>query len=83
VLLCLSTSGNARNVRLAAVAAKARGALVIGLTGQGGGRLAKYVDLLLDVPEWETYRVQEMHLPLYHALCAMLEAELFGEGEGR
>ena len=83
VLLCLSTSGNARNVRLAALAAKARGATVIGLTGQGGGKLAKHVDLLLDVPEWETYRVQELHLPLYHALCAMLEAEMFGEGEAR
>ncbi len=83
VLLCLSTSGNARNVRLASVAAKARGALVIGMTGQGGGKLATHVDLLLDVPEWETYRVQEMHLPLYHALCAMLEAEMFGEDEGR
>lgn len=81
VLMCLSTSGNARNVRLAAVAAKVRGAVVIGLTGQGGGKLAKHVDLLLDVPAWETYRVQEMHLPLYHALCAMIEAEMFGEDE--
>jgi D-sedoheptulose 7-phosphate isomerase len=81
VLLCLSTSGNAKNVRLAAVAARARGAAVIGLTGRGGGQLAKHVDLLLDVPERETYRVQELHLPLYHALCAMVEADLFGEGE--
>jgi D-sedoheptulose 7-phosphate isomerase len=82
VLLCLSTSGNAKNVRLAAVAARARGAAVIGLTGRGGGQLTKHVDLLLDVPERETYRVQELHLPLYHALCAMVEADLFGEGEG-
>ena len=83
VLLCLSTSGNAWNVQLAALAAKARGATVIALTGKGGGKLAKHVDLLLDVPESETYKVQELHLPLYHALCAMLEAELFGEGEIR
>ena len=83
VLLCLSTSGNARNVRFAALAAKARGATVIGVTGQGGGKLANHVDLLLDVPECETYKVQELHLPLYHALCAMLEAEMFGEGEIR
>jgi len=79
-LWCLSTSGNAENVRLAAVAARARGAFVIGLTGKGGGKLAEHVDILLDVPERETYRVQELHLPLYHALCAMLEAEMFGEG---
>jgi len=83
VLLCLSTSGNAKNVRLAAIAARARGAAVIGLTGRGGGKLAAHVDLLIGVPERETYRVQELHLPLYHALCAMVEADLFEEGEGR
>jgi D-sedoheptulose 7-phosphate isomerase len=83
VLLGITTSGNARNVRRAAIAAKARGASVIGLTGQGGGKLAAHVDILLDVSERETYRVQELHLPLYHALCAMLEAEMFGEGEGK
>ncbi len=81
VLLGLSTSGNAGNVIFAAVAAKARGAFVIGLTGAGGGALKRHVDILLDVPERETYRAQELHLPLYHALCAMLEAEMFGEGE--
>jgi D-sedoheptulose 7-phosphate isomerase len=81
VILCLSTSGNAKNVISAAVAAKARGAFVIALTGAGGGALARHADILLDVPERETYRAQELHLPLYHALCAMLEAEMFGEGE--
>ena len=81
VLLGISTSGNARNVRLAALAAKARGARVIGLTGQGGGRLAPLCDVLLDVPETETYRVQEKHLPVYHALCMMLEAAMFGGEE--
>lgn len=82
VLLGLSTSGNAGNVICAAIAARARGALVIGLTGMGGGALKRHADILLAVPERETYRVQELHLPLYHALCAMLEAEMFGEGEG-
>ena len=81
VLMGLSTSGNAGNVVCAAVAARARGATVIGLTGMGGGVLKRHADILLDVPERETYRVQELHLPLYHALCAMLEAEMFGEGE--
>jgi D-sedoheptulose 7-phosphate isomerase len=80
VLLGLSTSGNAGNVILAAIAARARGAFVIGLTGEGGGALKRHVDILLGVPERETYRAQELHLPLYHALCAMLEAEMFGEG---
>ena len=78
----LSTSGNAKNVIYAAVAAKARGATVIGLTGTGGGALSRHADILLTVPERETYRVQELHLPLYHALCAMLEAEMYGEVEG-
>lgn len=82
VLMGLSTSGNAKNVIYAAVAAKARGALVIGLTGTGGGLLSRHADILLTVPERETYRIQELHLPLYHALCAMLEAEMYGEVEG-
>ena len=56
VLLGISTSGNARNVRLAALAAKARGAKVIALTGQGGGKLAAVCDLLVDVTQTETYR---------------------------
>lgn len=68
ILLCISTSGNARNVRLAAIAARARGARVIGLTGENGGKLAAYCDLCLAAPARETYRVQELHLPVYHAL---------------
>lgn len=80
VLLGISTSGNAQNVYLAAVAAKARGAKVIGLTGQGGGRLAALCDVLVNVPETETYRVQEKHLPVYHALSMMLEQAIFEGG---
>jgi len=81
VFLGISTSGNAENVRLAALAAKCRGAKIIGLTGAGGGRLAPLCDVLLAVPETETFRVQELHLPVYHCLCAMLEEAFFGEGE--
>ena len=78
VLLCISTSGNARNCCLAAQTARALGVEVIALTGAGGGRLAELSDFLIAVPERETYLVQQMHLPLYHALCARLEARFFG-----
>ena len=77
VLIGITTSGNAQNVRNAAKAAHAKGAKVIGLTGEGGGKLAAECDVLLDVPERETYKVQEMHLALYHRLCAEVEAEFF------
>jgi len=78
VLLGISTSGNAVNVCAAAIAAKARGAKVMGLTGETGGRLKPYCDVCLAAPEQETYRVQELHLPIYHALCIALEQEMFG-----
>ena len=81
VLLCISTSGNARNVRLAAIAARAKGAKVVGLTGETGGRLAPYCDVCVRVPEQETWRVQELHLPVYHALCAALEQAMYGGGQ--
>ena len=80
VLLAITTSGNSRNVLLAAMTAKSLGMRVIGLTGQDGGRLAALADLMLCVPERETFKIQELHLPLYHALCAMLEARAFGGG---
>jgi len=76
-LICISTSGNAENVIMAAKTAKALGIKVIGMTGITGGNLAEHCDLLLNVPENETMYVQELHLPLYHGLCAMLEAEFF------
>jgi len=78
VLLGISTSGNAVNVCAAAIAAKARGARVIGLTGETGGRLAKLCDICLKAPTHETYRIQELHLPMYHALCIAVEQEMFG-----
>lgn len=77
VLIGISTSGNARNVHLACQVARVRGLRIIGLTGAGGGRLAGIADLCLRVPETETYKVQELHLPVYHALCMMVEEAFF------
>ena len=79
VLLGITTSGNSRNVVLAAQAAKARGAKIIGLTGAKHGRLSPLCDVLINVPDTETYRVQELHLPVYHAICLELEERFFGE----
>lgn len=77
VFLGISTSGNAENVMYAAVTAKAKGMKVIGLTGKDGGKLAKIADVSIIVPEKETYKIQELHLPVYHALCLMLEERFF------
>lgn len=74
-LIAISTSGNAKNCVYAALTAKAKDINVIALTGAGGGKLALYSDVLLNVPENETYRVQELHLPVYHCICSMLEEE--------
>lgn len=79
VLLAISTSGNSANVVYAAQVARTLGMKVIGLTGQNGGRLSAWADILIDVPECETYKIQELHLPVYHALCLALEQEFFGE----
>lgn len=73
----LTTSGNSRNVILGAITAKAKGLKVLGLTGRGGGKLKEYCDLCLCVPERETYKVQELHLPVYHTLCLILEEVLW------
>ena len=78
VLLAISTSGNSRNILYAAVAAKARGMKVIALTGAAACKLDAYADVCIKVPETETYKVQELHLPVYHCLCMMLENHFFG-----
>lgn len=75
ILIAISTSGNAANVVRAASVAVKKGVFVIGLTGWSGGKLKEYCDLCFNVPETETYKVQELHLPLYHMLCAAAEAE--------
>ncbi len=74
----ISTSGNSRNVLFAAVNAKAKGLKVIGLTGAKENKLMKYADVCIRVPETETYKIQELHLPVYHCLCLMLEEQFFG-----
>ena len=78
VYLGISTSGNSRNVLYAAVTAKSKGMKVIGLTGQRENRLMQYADVCIRVPETETYKIQELHLPVYHCLCLMLEEKFFG-----
>lgn len=79
VFLGISTSGNSENILNAAVVAKAMCIKVIGLTGIGGGELAANADVLVRVPETETYMVQELHLPVYHCWCLMLEERFFGK----
>jgi len=77
VLLAISTSGNAENLIYATVVAKAKGMSVIALTGKDGGKMARIADVAIIVPEKETYEIQELHLPIYHALCLQLEEHFF------
>lgn len=78
VYLGISTSGNSKNVLYAAVNAKAKDLKVIGLTGSRENKLMKYANVCIRVPETETYKIQELHLPVYHCLCLMLEDKFFG-----
>ncbi len=77
-LFALSTSGNSKNCVLAVMVAKAKGLKTVGFTGVKGGRMKELCDVCIAVPEMETYKVQELHLPVYHCICAMLEMEIFG-----
>lgn len=79
VLIAISTSGNSKNVCAAAKTAKALGCRVIGLTGYKGGELKEYADICICVPETQTYRIQELHLPVYHCICAMIEEHFYTE----
>ena len=79
ILVAFSTSGNSANIVKAAKCARAKGIFVISLTGQGGGKLLSESDICLRAPECETFKIQEYHLPIYHAICAEVEYELFGE----
>ena len=78
VFLGISTSGNSKNILSATVVARAIGIKVIALTGKEGGELAQVADVAIRVPETETYKIQELHLPVYHCLCLMLEERFFG-----
>lgn len=79
IFLGISTSGNSKNVLSATVVARALGIPVIGLTGASGGELATVADVCVKVPETETYIIQELHLPIYHCWCLMLEDHFFGK----
>ena len=79
VLIALSTSGNSENVVNAVITAKACGIKSIAITGSGGGTLASLADVTIRLPAAQTYRIQELTLPVYHALCAAAEAETFSE----
>lgn len=80
VLLAISTSGNSKNVLYASQVAKVLGIFVIGLSGETGGKLKSVADVSICVPEKETYKIQELHLPIYHTLCLALESEFFMDG---
>ena len=79
VYLAISTSGNSENIMRAAIVARALGIKVIGLTGAKGGELAEFADVCVKVPFDETYMIQELHLPIYHCWCLMLEERFFGK----
>lgn len=81
VFLGISTSGNSENILNAAIVAKAIGMKIIGLSGRNGGKLAEIADVIVRVPEDETYLVQELHLPIYHCWCMMLEQYFWGKDE--
>lgn len=79
ILFAISTSGNSANVIYAAQVARVRGMKIIVLTGETGGKLRAWADVLVNVPSSITYQIQEYHLPIYHVLCLALENEFFGE----
>ena len=79
VFIGLSTSGNAKNVAAAARVAKGLGMTVIGMSGEGGGKLADLSDIAIRVPESETFKIQELHLPVYHAICAEVEEYFYSK----
>jgi D-sedoheptulose 7-phosphate isomerase len=78
VLIGLSTSGNSQNVIDAMIVARAKGLKTIGMTGETGGKMREWSDILINVPQRRTAYVQELHLPVYHALCMIVEIEFFG-----
>lgn len=82
-LIGLSTSGNSENVVNAFIVARAMNIDTIALTGRDGGKLSELADECIIVPEEETFKIQELHLPIYHALCAALEDELFEDGQSK
>jgi D-sedoheptulose 7-phosphate isomerase len=78
VLLVISTSGNSKNILCVCEMAKLLGMHIIGLTGNNGGLMKEYCDILIKVPSQETSIIQELHVPIYHTICAAIENEIFG-----
>lgn len=78
ILFCISTSGNSKNVVFAAQLAKKKNIKTIALTGKSGGKLKELCTACICAPETETFKVQELHLPIYHAICAQCEEDIFG-----
>jgi len=79
LLICISTSGNSKNIVNAARVAKSLGVKTLALTGEKESMLSELCDVTVKVPETETYKVQELHLPVYHFLCAQVEKSFFGK----
>lgn len=79
VFLAISTSGNSQNILYACEVARLQKMFIIGLTGETGGRMKDICDVLINVPSQITFKIQELHLPIYHCLCLALENEFFGE----
>lgn len=79
IFMGISTSGNSENIVKALMVAKAKGIRTIALTGKTGGKCKGLADVCICAPETETFKIQELHLPIYHALCLMIETDLFEE----
>ena len=79
LVIGISTSGNSKNIINAIEVARAVGAKTVALTGRHGGRLSELSDVTIRVPETETYKIQEYHLPIYHYICAETEKAFFKE----
>lgn len=79
VFLGISTSGNSKDIVYPTVVAKAKGLMTVALTGKDGGKLKGIADICIVVPEQETFKIQELHLPVYHALCLEIEEYFWRE----
>ncbi|MDX1284071.1 MAG: SIS domain-containing protein [Draconibacterium sp.] len=78
VLIGITTSGNSQNVIDALIVARAKGLKTIGFTGESGGKMKEFCDILINVPEKRTAFVQELHLPVFHTICLIVEHHFFG-----
>lgn len=77
IVMGISTGGNAENIRKLFITARAKGIKTVLLTGNRHGVCEKWADLVISVPEKETFKIQELHLPLYHTMCMAVESQFF------